>query len=370
MAREAVLSAFGLERPPGERGGMVGQARSFINVVWNRTVGMVEFGVSVPTGREGLMVPTGFASRETIVDAGMLAEALGYHSVWGNDHITVQEYIQHLRPSPSFYDPLICMAALSSVTRRVKLAIGIFVFPWRTPCLVTCAKQLATLDVLSGGRLILGVGTGAYPEESAALNIADNAGRLNEGVEALRVLFEEERATYAGRYVRFRDVRMLPKPVQRPLPIYLGRHRTTAPVLRWIARHGQGWIPSLSPDQFAEALPRLEEALREQGRRLEEVDIVREISVSLDETMDAAMRRYLSTPAKAHMRSLSEGKLVDLEREAERSLIGTADDVVEGIQSYLDAGVRHFMFNFAVTEPRELTAAMERFAGEIMPSFL
>lgn len=332
---------------------------------------MVEFGVSVPTGREGLMVPTSFASRETIVDAGRLAEELGYHSVWGNDHVTVQRYIQHLRPSPSFYDPLISMSAISSVTSRIKLAIGVFVLPWRTPCLVTCAKQLATLDALSGGRLILGIGTGAYPEESAALNIEDNSRRLDEGVEALRVLFDEDRATYAGRYVKFRDVQMLPKPVQRPLPIYLGRHRTTAQVLRWIAIHGQGWIPSLSPEQFTEAIPRLEEALKEQGRRLDEVDIVREISVSLDKTKDAAMQRYLNTPARAHMRSLSEGKrLVNLEREVERSLIGAANDVIDGIQSYLDAGVRHFMFNFAVTEPRELTAAMKRFAGEVMPSFL
>jgi len=333
---------------------------------------MVKFGVSVPTGREGLMVPTGFASKETIVDAGKLAEELGYYSVWGNDHITVQRYIQHLRPMPSFFDPLISMAALSSVTSRIKLATGIFVLPWRTPSLVICAKQLATLDVLSGGRLILGVGTGAYPEESAALNISDNLGRLNEGLEAMRVLFEEPRATYNGRYVRFKDVQMWPKPIQRPLPIYLGRHKTTTPVLRWIAAHGQGWIPALSPEQFAEAIPRLKKVLKEQGRRLEEVDIVREISVSLDETKDAAMERYLSTPANAHMRSLSVGKkkLVGLEKEVGRSLIGTADDVIEGIQSYLDVGVQHFMFNFAVTEPRELTAAMERFAEEVMFSFL
>jgi len=226
---------------------------------------MVKFGVSVPTGREGLMVPTGFASKETIVDAGKLAEELGYYSVWGNDHITVQRYIRHLRPMPSFFDPLISMAALSSVTSRIKLATGVFVLPWRTPSLVICAKQLATLDVLSGRRLILGVGTGAYPEESAALNISDNLGRLNEGVEGLRVLFEEPRATYNGRYVRFKDVQMWPKPIQRPLPIYLGRHKTTTPVLRWIAAHGQGWIPALSPEQFAEAIPRLKKVLKDRG---------------------------------------------------------------------------------------------------------
>ncbi len=66
---------------------------------------MVEFGVSLPTGREGLMVPTGFASRETIVKAGALAEELGYQSVWGNDHITVQNYRKHLRPNQPSSSP-------------------------------------------------------------------------------------------------------------------------------------------------------------------------------------------------------------------------------------------------------------------------
>jgi len=332
---------------------------------------MVKFGVSVPTGREGLMCPTGFASRETMVDAGRIAEELGYYSIWGNDHITVQNYLRHLGPRPSFYDPLISMAAISSVTKKIKLATGIFVLPWRTPCIVICAKQLATLDVLSGGRLILGVGTGAYREESEALYIRDNLKRMDEGVEALRILFEKRLATYRGKYVKFEDVEMLPKPLQRPFPIYLGRHLSTSQVLNWIAKYGQGWIPGLSPEQFAEAIPRLKEVLREEGRRFEEIDIVREISVSQAETRDAAIKKYMDTPALAHMKSLSKGKrkLVGFEKEMHRSLIGTADDIIRGVQSYLDVGVKHFMLNFAVTEPKDLTTAMEYFAKDVVPSF-
>jgi len=85
---------------------------------------MIRFGISVPTGREGLMVPTGFASRETIVDAGKRAEELGYYSVWGNDHITTQEYIMHVKPKPSFYDPLISLAAIAAVTEKIRLIHG------------------------------------------------------------------------------------------------------------------------------------------------------------------------------------------------------------------------------------------------------
>lgn len=332
---------------------------------------MVKFGVSIPTSREGLMLPTGFASKETIVDAGRVAENLGYHSVWGNDHITVQNYVQHIRPKPSFYEPLISMAAISSVTERIKLATGIFVLPWRTPSIVISAKQLATLDVLSGGRLILGVGTGAYREESNALNIKDNSKRMDEGVEALRILFEEPISTYHGKYVKFENVEMYPKPLQKPFPIYLGRHLTTPQVLNWIAKHGQGWIPGLSPEQFAEAIPRLKEALREEGRKLDDIDVVREISVSQAETSDAAIKKYIGTPASAHMKSLSSGKrkLIGFEKELHRSLIGTTNDIIKGVQNYLDVGVTHFMLNFAVTKPEDLTKAMGEFEREVMPSF-
>ena len=331
---------------------------------------MVEFGVSLPTGREGLMVPTGFASRETIVEAGALAEELGFHSVWGNDHITVQDYVRHWRPKPAFYEPLISMAAVSSVTKKIKLGTGVYVLPWRTPSMVVCAKQIATLDRLSGGRLLLGIGTGAYREESEALGIGHNLGRMMEGYEALRVLFEEDPASYEGRYIRFKGVELYPKPVQKPLPVYMGRHLTTDRVLRWVARHGQGWIPGLTPGQFAEAVPRLKGFMEERGRRIEEMDIVREISLSQADTREQALENYLGSPAQAHMRSLSEGKkLIGFDEELQWSLIGNADDIIMGIQAYLDVGVTHFMFNFTVAEPGDLASGMERFAEGVMPSF-
>lgn len=316
------------------------------------------------------MVPTGFASRETIVEAGALAEELGFHSVWGNDHITVQDYVRHWRPKPAFFEPLISMAAVSSVTKRIKLGTGIYVLPWRTPSMVVCAKQLATLDQLSGGRVLLGIGTGAYREESEALGIEHNLGRMLEGHEALRVLFEEDPASYEGRYVRFKGVELYPRPVQRPFPIYMGRHLTTDRVLRWVARHAQGWIPGLTPEQFAEAVPRLKGFMEGYGRRIEEMDVVREISLSQADTREQALENYLESPAQAHMKSLSEGKkLIGFDEELKWSLVGTADDIIGGIQSYMDVGVTHFMFNFAVAKPGDLASSMESFAEEIMPSF-
>jgi len=331
---------------------------------------LVLFGVSLPTGREGLMVPAGFASRETIVEAAVKAEELGFDSVWGNDHMTVQDYVSHVRPKPAFFEPIVAMAAVSSATRRVKLATGIFVLPWRTPSLVVCAKQLATLDALSGGRVLLGVGTGAYTEESSALGVGHRLGRMIEGVEAMRVLFNEDPATYKGKYVEFEGVQFYPRPVQKPFPVYLGRHLTTERVLRYLAENCQGWIPGLYPDQFREALPRLEGFLKEQGRSLSDIDVVKEITVCQGATREEALGRYFDSPAEAHMRSLSEGKkLVEFGEESRWSLIGAPGDIIKGVESYLDAGVNHFMFNFVVKKRGDLVSGMEAFAEEVMPSF-
>ncbi|MBN2336287.1 LLM class flavin-dependent oxidoreductase [Candidatus Bathyarchaeota archaeon] len=331
---------------------------------------MVLFGVSLPTGREGLMVPAGFASRETIVEAAVNAEELGFDSVWGNDHVTVQDYVSHLRPKPAFFEPIVAMAAVSSATRRVKLATGIFVLPWRTPSLVVCAKQLATLDALSGGRVLLGVGTGAYTEESSALGVRHRRGRMIEGVEAMRVLFNDDPATYKGKYVEFEGVQFYPRPLQKPFPVYLGRHLTTDRVLRYLAVSCQGWIHGLYPGQFREALPRLEGFLKEQGRSLSDIDVVKEITVCQGATREKALGRYFDSPAEAHMQSLSEGKkLVEFGEESRWSLIGAPGDIIKGVESYLDAGVNHFMFNFVVKKRGDLVSGMEAFAEEVMPSF-
>jgi alkanesulfonate monooxygenase SsuD/methylene tetrahydromethanopterin reductase-like flavin-dependent oxidoreductase (luciferase family) len=333
---------------------------------------MVRFGVSVPTGREGLMVPTGFASKETIVDIGRSAEDLGYYSVWGNDHITTQNYISHVSPKPSFYEPLISLAAISALTKDIKLATGVLVLPWRTPSLVVFAKQVATLDVLSNGRVILGVGTGAYREESDSLHIGNRAKRLNEGIQGLRELFEKPKATYNGEYVSFKDVELNPKPVQHPLPIFIGQHKPTSPVLDRISRYAQGWVPGMSPEEFKDAQDKLTGVLKQYDRDLSDIELVREISVSIAETRREAIARFKETPAYAHKVSLLKGwgwEVSPLESVIKTSLIGTADEVIKGIQRYLDVNVRHFMLNFAVNKPEELSETMELFSREIMPSF-
>jgi alkanesulfonate monooxygenase SsuD/methylene tetrahydromethanopterin reductase-like flavin-dependent oxidoreductase (luciferase family) len=333
---------------------------------------MIKFGVSVPTGREGLMVPTGFASKRTIVDAAKYAEDLGYYSIWGNDHLTTQNYIQNVKPKPSFYEPLISMAAIAAVTEKVKLGLGIFVLPWRTPSLVLCAKQLATLDVLSGGRLILGVGTGAYREESNAINIKNRKRRLSEGIRGLRELFDKPKSSFDGKYVKFTDVELYPKPIQKPFPIYLGQHVFTSPILKRVAKYCQGWIPGISPQQFKVAQEKLEPVLKEHNRDISEIEFVREISVSLDKDRNVAVKKYQKTPAYDHYVSLTASWGKDpfgVDNVLDIALIGNEEDIIKRIQSYIDVNVRHFMLNFTSMNEKEFMKDMEVFAKVIMPSF-
>ena len=120
----------------------------------------MDVGVAIPTCKEGLSSPVGFARPEQVNEVVVHAERLGYHSVWGNDHITAPQYVrEHYPDPPSFYEPLIALAAAAGVTRRIRLATATIVLPLREP--VYLAKQVATLDRFSGGRVILRVGMGA-----------------------------------------------------------------------------------------------------------------------------------------------------------------------------------------------------------------
>ena len=137
------------------------------------------------------MYPVPFARPEDVVPTAQLAERVGFDSVWGNDHMTTQRYVQREWPTPpNFYEPLIAFTYVAARTERIKLATGIIVLPMRT--MPVLAKQVATLDQLSGGRVILGVGTGAYREEYEALYDYEVVARTYTGSEVFVAALERE----------------------------------------------------------------------------------------------------------------------------------------------------------------------------------
>ncbi len=167
----------------------------------------------------------------------------------------------------AFHEPFALFAFCAAVTRRIELVTGVLILPQRQTTLV--AKQAAEVDVLSGGRLRLGVGVGWSPVEFEALgeNIHDRGKRIEEQLEVMRLLWTRELVTYAGRWHRVPDAGINPLPVQRPIPVWMGGEAEA--VLRRAARLADGWITlqTFRPGPAAQdTVDRLLGLVREAGR--------------------------------------------------------------------------------------------------------
>jgi len=212
------------------------------------------------------------------------AEALGFDSVWVGDHIVTPLHITSkypytasgsfpLDPQEPLLEPLSVLSFVAACTSKVRLGTAVLVLPHRHA--VVTAKTVATLDVLSGGRVIFGVGVGWMEEEFKALNapFAERGAFSDESVAVMKELWTSETPHFAGRFYNFSDVRCEPRPVQKPHPpIWVGGH--TGPALRRVVEYGDGWAAVVfSPQEFAERLEKLKERAARAGRDLSTVTL-------------------------------------------------------------------------------------------------
>lgn len=333
----------------------------------------MRFSVAIPSCMEGLIYPYPFAGPEQIIRISVEAEAMGYEAVWPNDHITTQNYVARMWPKPPrFYEPFVLLSFVAAATKTLKLATGVAVLPVREPIIL--AKQAATLDVCSGGRVILGVGLGAYREEYRAANPGDAPDRgklMEERLAALRELLGKKKATFEGRYVRFRNVEMYPKPLQKRLPLYIGGNSWKG--VDRAARFGDGWFPAiLTPEEIAERVKRMGEAAGEAGRSLRQIDVAPQLGVALGKTESQARRTFLSSQLWHHLQSLRKSTLKgqSLSDIGANNLVGTPQQVIDRIGAYQEAGVTHLAgIMFGVNSVRAFLSQMERFAAHVMPAF-
>lgn len=333
----------------------------------------VEFGVGIPTGTEGLMYPIPFVHdiRDNIRIAER-AEQLGYDSVWGNDHIATQRYVvEDFGRAPNYFAPLITLAAIGEHTTTLKLATGLLVLPFRQPGIL--AKELASLDRLCGGRLLLGVGMGAYREEFEALFGSAAQGKMrgkmvDESLEILHRLFTEDVVSYQGTYFEVKNLQSTPKPVSDPFPFYIGGNSDQG--IARAARYGQGWLPSgYTVEELRGKVALLRRLLAEQGRAPDAIDVAPQFTVALGRTHEAAWKKYTDSQQYRHMLSLASSTMkgMDLSDCIDRDLIGTPDEVIGRIQDYRDAGVTSFpAILFTANTLPEFYDEMQWFAEDVI----
>lgn len=333
------------------------------------------FSAALPTCVEGLIYPVPYITPEKLLEVGLAAERLGYHSVWGNDHLHTQNYVwEEWQAVPNYYEPLISLAALASRTTRLKLGTSVIVMPMREPTLL--AKQAATLDQLSGGRLLLGIGVGAYREEFEAVRPdapkKTNRGEMvDEGIRAIQALFTQETASFHGKHFHYEGVKMAPKPLQKPLPIYSGGNSDAGAVRA--GRYSQGWLPAVLPvDVLRLKVALLKEAAQAAGRSSDGIDIAPQMSVSLGKTKEEALKRFRDSQVYQHMLSLKRSTLKDLDlTQVERmNLIGTPSQIAEQVEGYRAAGVTHCCaLIFPASTIEETIDQMAWFARDVMSRF-
>ncbi len=237
--------------------------------------------------RLGVVFPQTEIGNDPLVirDYAQAAEALGYEHVLVFDHVLgahPDRFEGRFRPpythKTPFHEPFVLFGYLAAVTQRLELCTGILILPQRQTALV--AKQAAAVDVLSGGRMRLGVGIGWNFVEYEALgeNFRNRGRRIEEQVEVLRRLWTQELVDFDGRWHHLHRAGINPLPIQRPIPIWMGG--VVDAVLRRLARIADGWFPQFQPGpQAQEAVERLRGYIREAGRSPDDVGIEGRISL-------------------------------------------------------------------------------------------
>ena len=213
-----------------------------------------------------------------------LAEAAGFDSVLAVDHVVFPDNYTSTYPysatgrlpvgrSGAFPDPLIWIAYAAAVTTRLRFLTGVIILPLRTPLVL--AKQVATLDYMSNGRVELGIGVGWLKEEFdvVAAPFDHRGARTDEYLQVMRALWTEDPSSFEGEHYQLRECRMYPKPIQTPHPpIHVGGESNAA--LRRVAQHGQGWYSfNRKPDDLDEPLARLDDLLAAEGRSRADIEL-------------------------------------------------------------------------------------------------
>jgi len=296
----------------------------------------MQVGVWIPNCRH-------LATPENIRGAAVRAEELGYDSVWVSDHVVVP-HANVVNFGETIFDPLVTLALIAGATRRVRLGTTVLIVPYRNA--VVTAKMVSSLDALSGGRVVLGIGAGWVAAESAMLGVpfAERGAMTDEHLEAMRELWTSSAPSFSGKYTQFSGLVFEPKPVQKPHPpIWVGGHSRAA--LRRTVEFGAAWHPINRPvAELRAGVAELARLSRERGR-----------AVPPALTLRNDLR--VTAPAEPSPASTHGGRV----------LAGEPARLVEEIAELRACGVEHLVLEFLAADGRELDGQMTAFAERVRP---
>ena len=299
----------------------------------------MKFGVTIPNN-------WGVEDPQQVLALGPVAENLGYDSLWVMDHLFNTGYIGERLDNKPYYHPLATLSYLAATTTRASLGTSVLVLPYHNP--VELAKYAATLDQMSGGRVILGVGVGAMVEEFQALGIPMRQRRslTDECIGIMKELWTNPRPSYHSRRWNISGLRFSPKPLQMPhIPIWIGGSSPGA--LRRTATMGDGWHPTgLSPEEFT--LGRQEIRLQAEAAGRDPDAIAMSLRVEVE-----VHRGPSST------RAATRARLPGADPEA----------TAAAIEAYQTAGVEHVVLALNSGDIPAITAQMEAIARDVIPRF-
>jgi probable F420-dependent oxidoreductase len=275
---------------------------------------------------------------QSLVQLARKVEEWGFASVWVHDHVFNAAHVYNRIGRKPYYEPLTLLSYVAACTQRVGLGTSVLVLPYHNP--LRLAKTAATLDVLSGGRLILGVGVGGVPQESEALGsrYAERGAITDEAIAIMKELWTQEDPRFAGKYYRFSDMPFSPKPLQKPhIPVLIGGNSPAA--IRRAVRLGNGWHPfAISLETLLEGMHSLREYAQQAGRDMAEIPV----SVSLPLGNPTPRGDALGTDAK---------------------------EIVEKIQAFASVGVQLLVITGNTGNIAETLPAMDMLAREVLPVF-
>jgi probable F420-dependent oxidoreductase len=305
----------------------------------------------MPGPRIGYLLPTrdqtvrGDHELDPLIRQARLAETLGFDSVWAGDSPVT-------RPRA---DPLLVLAAAAAGTQRVTLGIAVLLAALRHPILL--AHQLATLDRIAEGRLVVGMGAG-FPHENTAAQFAavqvgfeSRVSRLTESIDAMRRLWTSDAVSFQGRHFDFHDVTIAPRPV-RPggPPVWLAG--SGAPALRRVARLADGWLPyPPTPQAYAQEWAVVQQAARPVTPALYATVCVDEDPERARQRLRTSIERYYNAP-------------LELVETIQAMFAGTAQDTAAWLRGYVAAGASHIVIRFAVDGH---PTALGQFAARVLP---